>query len=578
MVIIARPWVFLIVLLLVSNAVFAAGINAEVDRRVMQEDESFYLTFSSDVEVNGAPDFSALETDFRILSRNQSSNIQIINGQMSREMKWRFMLMPKRGGQLTIPSIAFGRDKSNEVQLNVIVAKPSQNGAIKDLLYMETDVDRKSAYVQSQIIYTIRIYHALALNLINASLSDLEISDSDAIVEKLTENKPYEKIVNGKRYKVFEKKFALFAQKSGKLIIEPMIFEGQYLDRRRISHTKRLRSKKTEIDIQAIPSQHLASYPGVWLPTHQLVLREKWLEKTTKIKVGEPLTRTLTIVANGLMSSQLPEINKSLDANGIKQYVDQPSLNDDNSHEGFIARREEKIAYIPSKPGIITLPSIEVPWWNTEKNTQEFARLPSRTIEVVAVTDQNNTRASTDTPDASNAGNSSSASGSEPSLTESRIGSASSRWFWVSVVLLIVWFFTVIGWRISLRRGNLSHETGRSGHGASTENIKTIMRQLKSACRQNEPYRAKGLLIDWGRQQWPANPPMSIGHIAERVAEPLAIELSLLNHVLYSDDKNHWNGEGLWQGIQQLSAQNKQKRVHQKTVIAPLFRIVTADT
>jgi len=576
----AGYWLCLVILLLCSNTLLAANITAEVDRSVMQEDESFYLTLSSDEEVDADPDFSVLEKDFRILNRSQSSNIQIINGQMSREMKWQLMLMPKRGGQLTIPRISFGSDKSNEVQLKAIAAKPSQGGKVKDLLYMETDVDRQSAYVQSQIIYTIRIYHALALNLINASLSDLTINDSDAIVEKLIDNKSYEKIVNGKRYKVFEKKFALFPQKSGKLIIEPTVFEGQYVDRRRTLHTKRLRSKPIDIDIQPIPSQHVAAKQRVWLPAPKLELSEKWPDKITQIKVGEPITRTLTIVASGLMSSQLPEINKTKDAGDIKQYADQPNLDDDKSSQGFISRREEKIAYIPSRPGTITLPGIEVPWWNTEKNTQEYARVPSRTIEVVPVAAPGNTTSSTDTlSDANKKGEGDVViNGTDLSQPNTLIAGNASVWFWVSVGLLVIWLMTIISWRLSMSRAKNQHEVLSSGAGVNPEKIKAIMKQLKSACEKNEPNLTKGPLLEWGRQQWPDNPPMSIGHIAERVDEALAKQLLLLNDALYSDDKNHWRGELLWQGMQQLNARSKQQQVRQKTTIAPLFRIVTADT
>jgi len=580
MVIRVRYWLCLIVLLLCSTTPFAATINAEVDRSVVQEDESFYLTFSSDTEVDGDPNFSVLEKDFRILNRSQSSNIQIIGGQMSREMKWQLMLMPKRGGLLTIPSVAFGDDKSNTVQLKAVAAKPSQGGKAKDLLYMETDVDRQTAYVQSQIIYTIRIYHALALNLINASLSDLTINDTDAIVEKLIDNKSYEKIVDGKRYKVFEKKFALFPQKSGKLIIEPTVFEGQYVDRRRTLHTKRLRSKPIDIDIQPIPNQHIAAKQGAWLPTPKLQLSEKWPDKITEIKVGEPITRTLTIVAEGLMSSQLPEMNKSKEINDIKQYADQPNLDDDKSSQGFIARREEKIAYIPSKSGPVTLPSIEIPWWNTEKNIQEYARVPSRTIEVVSAAGLDEASRPTDiSTDASAAGNDNVIiNGTDLSHSFNSIAGRSIIWFWVSVALLIAWCITLLGWRLSLRRANNHQEMQLPRSGVNHEKIKVIVKKLKTACQRNEPNLVKALLLDWARQQWPDHPPMSIGAIAVRVDGVLAKELFALNDALYSEEKNHWRGEPLWQAIQQLDVLGKQPQAPEKTVIAPLFKIVTADT
>ncbi|WP_455219306.1 BatD family protein, partial [Kaarinaea lacus] len=181
-------------MLMMSSLSVAASIEATIDRNTVQENESINLTFSSDTDVDDDPDFSPLEKDYRILNRSQSSNISIINGRVSRQMTWQLMLMPKRSGNLNVPAIAFGNDRSNALTLNVVPATAGSSGIADDLVYVEAIVDKDKVYVQSQLVYTLRIYHAVQLR--NASLSELEISDGDAVVEKLSENKTYEKIID----------------------------------------------------------------------------------------------------------------------------------------------------------------------------------------------------------------------------------------------------------------------------------------------------------------------------------------------------------------------------------------------
>ena len=191
----------LTLMLMMSSQSIAATIEASIDRSTVQENESINLTFSSDADVDDDPDFSPLEKDYRILNRSQSSNISIMNGRISRQMTWQLMLMPKRSGKLSIPAIAFGNDRSNALSINVVPATAGSSGIADDLVYIEAIVDSDKVYVQSQLVYTLRIYHAVQLR--NASLSELEISDSDAIVEKLSENKTYEKFIDGRLYFYF---------------------------------------------------------------------------------------------------------------------------------------------------------------------------------------------------------------------------------------------------------------------------------------------------------------------------------------------------------------------------------------
>jgi hypothetical protein len=55
-------------------------------------------------------------------------------------------------------------------------------------------------------------------------------------------------------------------------------------------------------------------------------------------------------------------------------------------NDGMVAFREEKIALIPGQAGSYTLPPIEIPWWNTQTQKMEVARIAARTLTAIAAT------------------------------------------------------------------------------------------------------------------------------------------------------------------------------------------------
>ena len=97
-----------------------AAVVASVDRADVEINESFTLKVLVDTDVDTEPDASALETDFTVGQRSQLSNTTIVNGEISRSRTWTYVLMPKRAGDLVIPPVKVGNEKSNP--LHIVVA------------------------------------------------------------------------------------------------------------------------------------------------------------------------------------------------------------------------------------------------------------------------------------------------------------------------------------------------------------------------------------------------------------------------------------------------------------------------
>ena len=567
----------LFMLLVVIPLTASAGrITVDLDRTILEEGESFNVEFTSEGSVDGEPDFSILDKDFRFLSQSQSSNIQFINGRMSSQKTWQLVLMPKRTGQVVIPAISFGKDKSQAT--TVLVKKATAGSGSRDngLLFMETEATPKTAYIQSQVVYTLRIYHAI--NLVNASLSDLHVSDENAIVEKLGDDISYEKRIKGVRYKVFEKRFAIFPQQSGEIKIDPVDFEGQYVNNRRMLQSKFIHSDPITIKVKPQPSVQSAKPGDRWLPAANIKIEEQWSADLSSVKVGEPITRTVTITADGIMGAQLPELN-STPIQQIKQYPDQPQVTTRKTKEGVVGIRQEKIAYIPTKPGKFRLPAIEIPWWNTAKDRQEIARIKSYEVDVspgVNAQGGNLTPVAPEivapTADSSPAINNS-PNEAQPVMVQTPW--YGNPWFWSSMAMIVIWLMTLLlfwRWRRSTAQLSTSQDK-RAVASRNTQKQTAVERKIRQACNRDDAETVKQLLLEWGGAVWPSAPPISLGELSRRCAPQLSIAIDSLGRSLYGSPPGRWDGPAFWNTFSaHKSAEGAQRNKDALQVIQPLHK------
>src|ERR1700741_391667 len=92
---------FLILFLLTATSVFSQKFTAQVSKNKVAAGEMFQLTFSVNASASNfkAPNLS----DFDVYSGpNQSTSMQIINGNMSQSISLSYVLSPKKEGKFTI--------------------------------------------------------------------------------------------------------------------------------------------------------------------------------------------------------------------------------------------------------------------------------------------------------------------------------------------------------------------------------------------------------------------------------------------------------------------------------------------
>ncbi len=526
------PTSFLVMVLLLLGSLqqVAAEVQVSVDRNPVALNESFQMVFSLDADPDRDPDFSVLQQDFRVLGNRRSSSISIINGQYQRSIKWELKLMAKQVGEFTVPAIRFDHESSKAFQVTV---KPSTPGAVpQDQLMFELVADKIGVFVQGQLILTLRLLSASDISAYQ--FGDISLENMDAVVEPMGDVRQYQTRIADRPYLVLEQQFALFPQQSGRLDIAPVHAEVRLRSKssfdpfRTGGEIHRLRSQPLQVNVAPIPPEFDGPY---WLPANRLELHEKWQGDLTGLVAGEPITRSLSLLADGLTAAQLPELEWEPIV-GIKQYPDQAELENQPSASGVTGQRVQKVALIPGAAGNYLVPAISLPWWNLQSGKMEIATIPAREIIVDAA-------AGVGTVEPSAA---------EATGTVQASAPANSFWLWLSLALGSGWILSGLYWWHSLRAPGRERTLSVSGQ----PDLRQTRKQLQKACNENDAMSARWALLRWGRAMQTPRKVNNLYQLGDALGADLRHEIDTLNQSLYAPSTAQWRGQALWSLCQQL--------------------------
>jgi len=553
-------WLFYLILImlgLLSSNLYAADIQVKIDRNNVELNETFTLTFEASSDVDDDPDFSPLEKDFQVINKGSSSNISIINGQYQKNMRWNVTLMPLREGTIIIPSIAFGSDKSPQYQIKIRPVQTSATGSNAEFI-SELSISTQNTYPQAQIIVTQRLLSSSNIN--GYEFSKLSTSGVDASIQPLGELKQYQTERGGTAYLVLEQRYTLYPQTAGKLTIEPSIASARIALNNRTnrdpfrSNTKTVRraSEKRSITVNSVPNAFKGNH---WLPANEVQLVEAFPEGK-EFKVGEPITRTLSLLVDGQSASQLPEFSIP-EIHGLKQYPDKPVLNDTlstaDSNAGIVGAQQIKVAIIPSHAGSFTLPEISVPWWNVNTSKMEIAKIAARTFSVAAA-DTNNPIAPPTSQQAKPVIQTEAIQAPVKTVTENIPSGNALLWQIISLLLFIALLSSLfILWR---SKREIQKEESPSSIKPS---LKKSYKKLGKSCLENDAKQCKDALLNWGQAIFTESPTYSLGELAARVDNALADKINELNTALYKNQLDSWQCDGLIELCKDFERKNNLK-------------------
>ncbi|KZZ14984.1 hypothetical protein A3750_12680 [Oleiphilus sp. HI0079] len=382
----------LALLFLLGNALSASAateLNLSVDKNKLYQNEILNLTVQVNSELDfslgglmnfgGAqvesPSFEGIEQDWEIIDKQQSYNMQSINGKTQSLITWRYALSPKRSGVLQVPQATFQDSTSSPINIDVIAGNRPRDESNPPPVFLKASIDKPSPYLQEQIIYTLELY---TLGEARGDMS--EPTHPDLIIEPLGETSKTYKMRFNQRYEVYERRYLLFPQKSGPLTISAQEFSGTVVDAR-TRRRGRARELSNEVALQV--RQPPSTFSGeTWLPATSLFINETYDPDITEIKQGDSITRKISISALGLLGSALPEL-PAPSISGMKIYPDQAQVNASEHAQGVQSSRLETQAMVAISPGEYTLPAIKLKWWDTVNDRERTATVPERVITIL---------------------------------------------------------------------------------------------------------------------------------------------------------------------------------------------------
>lgn len=546
-----KPYVAIALLAFALPA--SAGVTANVDRNVVEQNESFLLEIVVEGNLTAEPDVSPLEEDFVVGQSSQMSNTRIVNGQISRSMTWAYTLMARRPGELEIPAIRVGNETSEA--LTISVREPVDAPPGEADVFVTAELDSTETWVHAQVLYKIKIYRAVPWR--QPALREPELEGAEALVEFPSEETTYDAILGGKAYDVIEKTIAIFPQESGEIRISPTRFEARIIANGRITGRKVFESEAHTITVRPIPAPPADHPDAAWLPARDLEVTESWSREPRRLVAGEPISRTVSVSVLGQLETQIPVLDIA-EPDGINMYPDQPELSRSFETGGIRGQRTDNYAMIAVGDGDVTLPPLDVPWFNTATESWEVASLPARQLTILPV--PGSTPAVTDLPTAE-----------PPAVVDATDVAVVSSPFWqqISLGLFALWILTLGAWWWSLR------PQARVLDAPAPEPVhKRQARSLRAARKAALADDAAGLraaLLDWGRLEWPDSAPRSLGELTRRLEPPLADQLRALARSSYGPDAPHWDGEAIAKSLRSFAVRKPSAQADGGEVLPPLM-------
>ena len=563
-----RKLIFLVILIFAGSQVWGE-VTAWVNKNPVVVGNMFQLHIEA-INVDDAeePDLSSIQ-GLQVLNRSVQNQTSIMGTSVSRTVSWTYILIAPSAGNYLIPALQVGNEQTSPISLEAIVStlNPQQK-----LVRLEVDVTPKKVYPQQQLLVRLKISRGDQLE--NESITPFELAGAQ--VEKLSQIS-HQTVKNGKKQEITEIVYAVLPEKSGTIVIPPVRYHGEVMQGgitqrnfgnlrdfgnlfqkrgRRIFST----SEQQTVKVKPMPS----GFKGWWLPADKLVIEEMWQPDPPLFRVGEPVTRTVAIFANGAFGNQIPEISFVYPA-AIKGYADQPVIETEKTSEGLKGMRKEKWALIPNQAGKIKLPGISVSWWDVSRDELRTAVIPSKIINVLPVpgSQPQNTAQETPVPQKNKT--------ETAVLQEPPQAEKSFPWKNAAIGFALLWGLTMLLWFVNRNKKIASTIKKEENFIQDQQNaIRETTKNVEKSFRSGDPGTVQTALLKWGNSVWVNDPPQGLEQIVERMPE-LKNGINALNSVLYGKHQNGNSLEELHTDFRRISLSDKKSNNNKYTQLKPMY-------
>lgn len=115
--------------IILPQIVFATNIDLSVDKTSLSTDDVAHISISINGSVDGGQVGLVGLENFKIIEKQSSQSVQVINGQASQMQKKDLVIQPKKAGKFSIKALA--KNNGNEISSNEIIINVQQSAIDK---------------------------------------------------------------------------------------------------------------------------------------------------------------------------------------------------------------------------------------------------------------------------------------------------------------------------------------------------------------------------------------------------------------------------------------------------------------
>ncbi|WP_299019658.1 BatD family protein [uncultured Photobacterium sp.] len=515
----------------------AAQAVATVSKNIVAVNEVFQLTIAIDNSVNSnALDLSSLDQNFIYGTPSVSSNTSMINGVVTRNTQWRVAITAKEIGDFTIPSFRIGATTTDPI---VITSMKSSTTSSKPLnqpaIRLDAELDKRQFYVGESFRYKVRL--RIGEQMSQASLTPP--SGDGLEIRQIGDDRQTETVLNGRRYVIILRDYQITPTKPGAIVLNGAAFNGSVIKGGR-GFGSRLQvpvSQKTD-DITLSIKGKPAGYQGLWIPTEDLHLEQDWQPEGAELKVGEPLTRTISLRIKNAEQSNMPNLTLPYPKT-VKVYDEKPVY----GNEGEYTVMTLKQVIIPRAEGKLSLPSLAVNWWNTQADKQETSRIEGMELNILPGDNTNNVVL----PPVSNSVSTPQDQQTAPVEPQviTKVVIDSGFWPWLTALFATLWLITTILWL----KTRFSKQTVAMPGSGQRMVPSTPLAGMKQAAEAKEPIKVHTYYKQWAESN-PEHPQQ----------EALHQQVTAMMNAHFGKEPEQWDNKELMALIRSLKSNKPTKK------------------
>ena len=366
-----RAFVFLVVALCTLPAF--AQTRAWLDRDRINANETVTLNIRTDGMAR--PDYDPLLADFAVSGR--SSRTEMDNTGV--HSLYAVALQPRRAGRIVIPALRVGNQRTQPLTLQVEGTSAPAPSHAGDDVFIESEPDDATPYVQQAVGWIVRLYSAAPL--ISGQLD--QPAPDGASLQQVGDDARYVREVGGRRYEVIERRYQLIPERSGAVTVPGAVFEGRgtggFFDELFGDRGGALNAQAPPrvLQVQAAP----ANAPQPWLPLRDLRLR--YATTPSGLRAGSAGSLVIEASADGATAAQMPELELPPIA-GVQVFAE-PVQADETFREGRPrVKLTRRFSLVPSRAGAAQLSGLRIDWWDVDEGVRRTAALPPISLTVAA--------------------------------------------------------------------------------------------------------------------------------------------------------------------------------------------------